>query len=231
MAVLLSHSAHGLVWWGVSALPEEHQLLFPRCEKASMAVPEHSEAAHLPLPPHQDDRTCKVIGERFVFITRTSLTVIPPRCVMNQPRAFYRRITVSQWQHMALAQPQNLLCPVLSLRGWKGGCCLPYQSRVFQGQVWKAVCSWKEMRSVKSMCASCHSVFVIMLFQSSQCAGTCLLIGVSAWQSNGFDCRAKSAEYSKNAWIPCRLLLWYTWPWNHMVSASLLFFRIWKRFD
>lgn len=55
------------------------------------------------------------------------------------------------------------------------------------------------MRSIKSICASCHSAFVIMLFQSSQCAGTCLVIGLSALQSNGFDCRAKSAECSKNA--------------------------------
>lgn len=125
MAVLLSHSAHGLVWWGVSTLPEEHQLLFPTCEKASRAVPEHSEAAHLPLPPHRNDRPRKVRGERFVFITWTSHTVIPPRYVMNQPRAFYRRITVSQWQHMALAQPRTSCALCYHSGGERGAVASP----------------------------------------------------------------------------------------------------------
>lgn len=61
------------------------------------------------------------------------------------------------------------------------------------------MCSLKEASYMKSMCAACLSLFVIMLFQSSQCAGTCLAIGGPALESNGFDCRARSAEYSKNA--------------------------------
>lgn len=155
---------------------------------------------------------------------------------MNQFHAFHRAVIVSYWKHVSLAQ---LLHPVVHWSPVLQYVVIVTTSRSrwgFSKDRWehtceKAVCSLKEESYIKSTGASCHSFFVIMLFQNSQCARTCLVIGVSALESNSSDCRAKSAEHSKNAWIQCWLLLSKTWPWNHMVSASLIFLRIWRHFN
>lgn len=41
-----------------------------------------------------------------------------------------------------------------------------------RARVREAVCSLKGVSSMKSPCASCHSLFAIMRLQSTQCAGT-----------------------------------------------------------
>lgn len=54
--------------------------------------------------------------------------------------------------------------------------------------------------------------------------------GISAWESNDFDCWALSAERSKNAWIQGLPFLRKTWPGNHILSTSVVFLGDLKTF-
>lgn len=47
--------------------------------------------------------------------------------------------------------------------------------------------------------------------------------GISALESNDFDCWAMSAERSKNAWIQGSPFLRKTWPGNYTLSDSVVF--------
>lgn len=54
--------------------------------------------------------------------------------------------------------------------------------------------------------------------------------GISALESNDFDCWALSAECSKNAWIQGLPFLRKTWPGNHILSTSVVFLGDLKTF-
>ena len=91
------------------------------------------------------------------------------------------------------------------------------------------MCSLKESSYIKSTCASCQSLFVIMLFQGSQCAGTCLVIGVSALESVliaglGLLSTARMPEFSADGASekPGLRIIWFPFHWFFSRSEDIL---------